>query len=216
MYVLVFVYNIYGYKYSAALHAHGILYPYTCICGRIQWRNNNSALSARSVYCRSHHLRARIATLFDLRSRAQYDVRTKLILSADSSRTRCFSRRVNAPTRSHSIPAPLFPLRYVGEVFFRFWFFPHSVDNNNCAYRIASGPHEGGPGYRATNQIYYVRSPPNQLLCVQQSRAAHKTDDDDDDDDVDSHDLAVTFESSARALTHTHERIVIIIFHFHP
>lgn len=81
---------------------------------------------------------------------------------------------------------------YVLLFFFSFPFFsifPHrsravADNNNNCAYRIASGPCGGGPGYRPTNQIYRVRSPPNRLLCVQQSRAAHKT-----DDDADSHDL---------------------------
>lgn len=57
---------------------------------------------------------------------------------------------------------------------------------------------EGGPGYRTTNRIHYVRSPPNRLLCVRRSRAAHKT-----DDDVDSHDLPMTF---ARVRTHTRAR----------
>lgn len=99
-------------------------------------------------------------------------------------------------------------------IIFRFVVSPITIIVRIESHLVHAG--EGGPGYRATNRIHYVRSPPNRLLCVRPSRAAHKT-----DDDVDSHDLPMTF-ASAPARAHSHMRarktayVKIIIFPFLP
>lgn len=89
--------------------------------------------------------------------------------------------------------------------FFLFFYFHFSIPSITIIARI--GSHlvraKAAPAIRPPIGYIMSRSPPNRLLCVRRSRAAHKT-----DDDVDSHDPG---DLCTRSRTRLYRVIIVMI-----